>query len=285
MRRQENLMTSDYIAQQSEYVQAEERRTADIRRAQESCWSVSDSHLPPVEMMNIIGSHDADHFRSVMAQLFHEVAYRCRVSDSSRVLDLGSGCGRLAYPFAKLLCNGRYFGVDVWSEGIQWCNENIASRNTNCEFQVVEARNNYYFEEFTGESNNFALDVPSADIDLVFSISVFTHLVKKDCQSYLDEISRVLKPDGCAYITGFVIDRFFHRYVERTGNHRQVIPADEAGCHYAYKGQDFFAGYTMERWKEMFDQAGLELVSFEPGSWAQKPGSRVFQDTFVLVKA
>jgi hypothetical protein len=107
--------------------------------------------------------------------------------------------------------------------------------------------------------------------------------VEHDVQAYLAEIDRVLDVDGKVYLSCFVIDEYFFHYVEETGLHKAVKPAGE-GIYYAYSGQDFFAGYSFDKWRTMFDQHRLKVVSYEVGSWAHKPGARPYQDLFVLVR-
>ncbi|MEM6381033.1 MAG: class I SAM-dependent methyltransferase [Pseudomonadota bacterium] len=219
-----------------------------------------------------------------MTNMFRELATRFDLEHSSNIVDIGCGSGRLAYPFAHFLKDGRYFGCDVWEDGIRWCTDNIAAGHDNVTFHTIPSKNNYYFDDRDDAvQNEYTLPfLPDADIDLAFAISVFTHLVREDSLAYMHELKRMLKPDGCAFITAFIIDHHFFKYVKDTGAHRAVKEA-EPGCFYAYSGQDFFGGYSYKVWREMIEQAGLQIVSYEVGKWAAKPGARNYQDTFVLV--
>ncbi len=235
-------------------------------------------------MMKIVGSSSKQHFIEQMVVFFQEMSQRCYISETSSILDIGCGCGRMAIPFSLLQSTGKYYGFDVWGEGIEWCQKNISSKRQDAHFFKVEAKNNYYFDERSKEENAFDLQpVPSDSIDVAFAISVFNHLVRKDCQSYIKEIARTLKKSGVAYITCFIIDRFFNDYVSTTENYKAVYK-EEPGCFYGYKGQDFFAGYAYSTWRSMLEQAGLDIISFEPGRWVNKPGGRMFEDTFVVTK-
>src|SRR5690606_11385803 len=44
-------------------------------------------------------------------------------------------------------------------------------------------------------------DEPDASVDLLYGISVMTHLTELNQQLWLEEISRILKPGGCALLT------------------------------------------------------------------------------------
>ncbi len=278
-------MTSAYITSQRKEAERLAAWERNIREVNEKCRELSSNSLPPVEMMNIIGSHDEVHFKNNMLVFFNEFYSRGCVDESSVVLDIGSGCGRIAIPFTFLIDSGEYFGVDVWPEGISWCKEKISSIYPNFKFFLQETANNYYYEDRDASKvNQFNLEFCNdSSVDFAFAISLFTHLTKGDCASYLREIGRVMKPTGTAFITCFIIDKYFRNYVQATGNHT-AVKEEEPGCYYAYSGQDFFGGYSLEKWEEMLSSAGLEVISREAGSWARKPGARPFQDTFIIGK-
>ena len=275
----------------SGYIEHQRRREQSVRDAQSNIDSIvarfhamPEADLPPLWMMNKIGSHSVQHFRNTGAWAFVELLRRGKLSDTSRVIDIGSGCGRLALPFSHLIKSGLYFGTDVFEEGIKWCNEHISSRNSAFKFFLQSVENNYYFGGATKPSDTLSLKFADRiSIDFVFAISVFTHLVEQDAQTYLNEISRCLKPDGVAYITCFVIDRRFSEFVARTGLH-SAVKLVSPGHYQAYTGQDFFAGYDMTRWVQIVTHAGLEVSGFDPGTWSEKLGALNFQDTFILTK-
>jgi SAM-dependent methyltransferase len=273
---------SAYIAAQRMEQEAAEAWLRELNSAAEGVYRRPAAQLPPLPLMNKIGSFNEEHFRANSVAFFKEIASRLRISRDAAVLDLGCGCGRMAIPFIDFLRQGRFYGCDVWDEGIRWCNENLTSAG-NAEFFVQPAPNNYYFADFDGsKKNNFRLDwLADGALDASYAISVFTHLIQEDVADYLGEIARGTKVGGLGYFTFFIADKYFWSYREKTGNHL-AIRESEDGCHYAYSGQDFFGAYSMDALKKMFDVAGWDIVSFELGSWAHKPGSRNYQDTFIL---
>lgn len=235
--------------------------------------------------MNIIGSVDRDHFISNAEAIFAEHCWRAKITAESTILDIGAGCGRLAYPYSYFLSEaGRYHGCDVWDEGMEICRTNFANF-PNMFFNTIDANNSYYFEDRDKETqNNFTLDfLPDKSIEFAFAISVFTHLVRSDCEAYFRELSRVLEDGGLANITCFIIDDFFFEYRDGTGEH-VGINEEESGCYYGYGGQDFFGGFTYERLESMLHDSGLLIISKELGSWANKPSSRGYQDNLYVVK-
>lgn len=249
------------------------------------CRELTADQLPPLAAMQKIGSDSAQHFQNTMISIFSEMHNRFRLNPSSTVFDLGCGSGRMAYPFAQLIgTTGKYYGADVWQEGIEICRQRFPQSTMS--FHTIPAKNNYYFDEFKQDTpNNFTLDfLPSSALDLIFAISVFTHLIEEDVRAYLHEFKRTLKPRGCAYVTCFVIDQFFMDFVD-ANNIRPSFKEVAPGHYQAYKGQDFFAGFTRHKWEALVAEAGLEIISLERGTWAQKPGARTYQDILVLMHA
>lgn len=278
-------MNSDYVKAQAQSEAVHAQRPSIIESVFSAIDNLTEKQLPPEPMMNIIGSHSRDHFTRTMKEFVPEFIARGHITPRSNILDIGCGCGRFAIPLTKIQQGGRYYGFDVWPEGIKWCNDTIAKEHPNSQFHVVEANNNYYFEDFDpNRKNNFSLPfIPDNEFDFTFAISVFTHLVASDCEAYFAELKRTMKRTGIAYLTCFIVDRFFWDFVERTGMHRAVKEV-APGCYQAYKGQDFFTGFSMGKWREMIEKNGLRVICYETGKWAEKPGARLFQDTFIVVR-
>lgn len=263
----------------------ERERLAKANDVAKWCSKLTDEELPPVPYMNKIGSNGSTHFKSAMSELFLELSKRFQLSPSSSVLDLGCGCGRLAYPFSQFLdASGKYYGVDVWAEGIEFCKNKFDQENMN--FICLDSKNNYYFDDidFNVRNQYNIKSVPDESIDLFYAVSVFTHLTESDTLDYFREIRRTLKKgDGFAYLTCFIMDEYFFKYTKEAGKHRGVKQHSH-GVYHAYSGQDFFAGFTLAHWNHMLGVCGLRVVSYELGSWARKPSSRTFQDSFVVAR-
>jgi cyclopropane fatty-acyl-phospholipid synthase-like methyltransferase len=239
--------------------------------------------LPPLAMMRTIGSQTERHYLDNMRDYVGDIIVQAALQPSSHVMDIGSGCGRLATAFARFLdADGSYLGLDVWDEGIRWCADHITRDRQNFVFRTVPAANNYYYAADSGSANEFGLSVVPADrYDCIFALSVFTHLKLADARQYFELIARSLTKDGYAYLTFFVVDQDVHSYIERTGHHTGLAPEGD-GMWYAYERQDFFSGYERPLLMAQFEEFGLEVVKQTPGSWAQKPGARLYQDWFLL---
>jgi SAM-dependent methyltransferase len=277
---------SEYVKQQRSEAKKHAEFDQQLVSIGKSVIELPESLLPPERLMNTIGSHDRAHFLHSSVGFFHEFVRRGNLTSDSTVLDIGSGCGRMALPFEIFLQGGSYHGVDVWPEGVQWCSDNISARSGKMAFHLLSAENNYYFDDYKqGVENSFSLPfLKDAELDFAFAISVFTHLLESDTRAYFRELARTLKPGAVAFVTGFIIDYFFWKHVAATGKHKHVKEIDQ-GVFQAYAGQDFFVGYSMGKWRAMLQESGLDIICYETGSWAGKPGARSFQDTFIVLRA
>ena len=99
-----------------------------------------------------------------------------------RVLDWGIGCGRVAR-FVAGMVPGGIQGADVDADNVAWCNANVAG--------------------VTAHAIRHDPPMPFADssFDVLYGISVFTHLSRADEAAWLAEIDRVLAPGGLALLT------------------------------------------------------------------------------------
>jgi len=99
------------------------------------------------------------------------------------VLEFGCGCGRVVRPLARLVPGVRFFGCDVDREAIAWCAGNLR------------------FGAFEANAELPPLGYGDAEFDVVYCISVFTHLDDFHTRAWLRELKRVLKPGGTLFLT------------------------------------------------------------------------------------
>ena len=253
-----------------------------ISRVWESLLSNPPQPVPPTSMITTSGSPDADRYVATMREYVVDVARVTKLQPAGHVLDLGCGCGRMASGLTRYLdAGGSYLGLDVWKDAIDWCQEHVKG-GADFRFQTVQAANNYGFDDDNGQPNHFDLSaVPSNRFDVVLALSLFSHLKADDTRQYLELIARALAPNGLAYVTFFVMDHDARRYLVETAAQRSIQPAGD-GMWYAYAREGFFAGFEPELLRRHFADCGLEIVEQTPGSWAQKPGARLYEDWFLL---
>jgi ubiquinone/menaquinone biosynthesis C-methylase UbiE len=104
-------------------------------------------------------------------------------ADVRTVLDFGCGCGRTALWLRKEYPHLDYHGVDLDSESIQW------------------ALGHANFGSFQVSSPVPPLPFAESRFDLIFSISVFTHLPEDLAGQWLRELRRIVKPGGLVFLS------------------------------------------------------------------------------------
>ena len=123
----------------------------------------------------------------------------------SRLLDIGSGQGRLAIGLAHALPGlHAYWGVDVSQPSVEWCRRNIQAFRPNFQFLFTDFSNDRYSPN--GVTFRPPLQLPFADssFDVIFLYSVFTHMDAGDVSAYLAEVARLLRPGGRMLCTVYV---------------------------------------------------------------------------------
>ena len=168
-------------------------------------------------------------------------------SDELNILDFGCGCGRIILYLKHLFPEMNFYGTDIDSEAIYWCQENIKDYG---DFKV----------------NNFLppLSYNSDFFDFVYVISVFTHLPQDMENAWLSELSRVVKPGGYLLISTHgehfwdsapndAKNKFFEKGFEFIkGKQTDGLP-DFYHCSYHTKK------YVLKEWKKYF-----EIIDFIP---------------------
>jgi SAM-dependent methyltransferase len=128
----------------------------------------------------VAGSSDRRSFVTIGAQAAAEiVAAARRHRESFRdVLDFGCGCGRIARQLTEM----RMTGIDVDAEAIRWCARNLEGR-----WQTI--------------APSPPTDLPGQAFDLVYAVSVFTHLDEERQRAWIAELHRLLRPAGLLIVT------------------------------------------------------------------------------------
>jgi ubiquinone/menaquinone biosynthesis C-methylase UbiE len=98
---------------------------------------------------------------------------------NKNILDWGCGPGRTIRHFPELLdASCKIFGTDYNKRSIAWCSENIKQVDFN--------------------HNDLKANLPYQDnsMDIIYGISIFTHLSEKAHHEWFQELYRILTPDG-----------------------------------------------------------------------------------------
>ncbi len=204
------------------------------------------------------------------------------IREGDRVLDLGSGSGKICYMAAQLVGNeGRVTGVDM--------NDDMLALARKYQAEMVTKLGNDRVEFKKGKIQDLALDIaalemrlaenpvntigdlealehwkksqcvdapliPDNSTDLVISNCVLNLVNGADKQKLVSEIFRVLKPGGRVAISDIVSDEFVPEHLK----------ADEqlwSGC--------ISGAFQEQEMLDMFQQAGFLAIAYD--KWQDEP--------------
>jgi SAM-dependent methyltransferase len=222
------------------------------------------------------------HFGPRLARL---VADLCELRPDDRILDVGSGIGRVAQPLTEYIGpNGAYEGLDIVNEAVTWCTEHITTAHPNFRFRHAPVHNDRYNPTGTVRDQEFVFPYDDASFDVVVLTSVFTHMLPAGVAQYLGQIARVLHPGGRALITMFLLNpesdalrtrpASLFSFSHDRGNYAIQVPnPPEAAV--AFR-EDFVRG--------LFAAHGL-VPQIHYGSWCGRADHLDLQDVLVASRA
>ena len=202
-----------------------------------------------------------------------------------RVLDVGSGIGRMAVPLTGYLSErGSYEGFDVVEAGVKWCARHISSRFPNFRFRYIPLKNDLYTSEGE-EASDLIFPYPDNEFDFIFLTSVFTHLLPEQVEHYLREIRRVLRPEGRVLATFFLITNG----AEATRGRKSAFAFPYDHGYYRLMDREVRSAnvaYREDWLRKTAKEAGLGIERVLYGYWSRgiREEGLDFQDMVVLAK-
>jgi SAM-dependent methyltransferase len=184
--------------------------------------------LPPNHLRIRVGVEN----RLLANHIHHlQMGYRFWLSFFSRhyckpdsdIVELGCGCGRIAYPLREDWFEGTYVGVDVDQEMIEYCRRSFN-------------KDRFKFILSTHASKTYSSGRPRPQMrpdhglsisdheskDFIFSVSLYSHLLEPEVVEYLTESFDILRPGGAMFLSFFCIDHIERgsrwTFMHRRGN-------------------------------------------------------------------
>lgn len=154
------------------------------------------------------------------------------------VLDFGCGCGRVARHLLERFPEIAFAGVDVDADAIAWCTANLRG-----DYRTIAPAPPIPFED--------------SSFDVVYVVSVFTHLDETGQDAWLAELHRLLRPDGVLLASTHSPILTFERPDLSEAQHRTL---QETGFLFAPSPGDFNSQsafhsleYLQRHWSRWFD--------------------------------
>jgi SAM-dependent methyltransferase len=186
------------------------------------------------------------------------------------VLEPGCGTGRMAEPLTSYLSEaGSYDGFDVIEKAVRLCSEQISAGHPNFRFQHVDVFNRLYNPEGRIDPADLRFPYDDESFDFVLLTSVFTHMRPPEVRHYLDEIRRVLRPQGRCLATFFLLNE---RSIAAAGAGSASRRFEHQGDGFRYDYRDSpeaAVAYEEADVLGLLEHAGLDLCRpIRYGRWA-----------------
>lgn len=211
-------------------------------------WALRSAYVAPLDLLDRLGGkrdplvpphalrftgQAGDDFVEISQPLVDALTAAAGLTESSKVLDIGSGIGALAIPLTRVLsAEGSYDGLDPVRSGIDWCASRITPRFPNFRFTHADVANAEYNPRGKIDPAEYVLPYADDSFDVVVLYSVFTHMGEAEMEHYVAEIARVLRPGGKVLASYLLINeetresteagRGMYRYEYHDGNHWQL---------------------------------------------------------------
>ncbi len=178
-----------------------------------------------------------------------------------KILDWGCGPGRIIRHLPVVIGNGcEYFGTDYNKKSIDWCTQNLSNIN------------------FNNNSLEAKLPYPDAFFDIIYGISIFTHISEQLHYDWYIELYRILCPGGIMFLTtqgdNFKV-KMTKKEVIKYNNNELVVRGKVKEGH-----RTFSAFHPIGFIKKLFENAEiLEHIVTKPGKQKILP-----QDIWIIRK-
>lgn len=203
---------------------------------------------PPALRVKVVGHADAEAFlrggrrdNEIIREALARAGTEAKTLE--RILDWGCGCGRVVRWWSDLSCTD-IDACDYNADLVEWVDHNLP---------FVRARTNGIHPRLPYDSGCF---------DLVYAISVFTHLTDDLVVAWMSDIHRVLVPGGRFFFTThgeLYRDRLTLPEAARFDGGESVVQFPSV------VGSNLCAAYHPRAWIESRTLAGFELVEVREG--------------------
>ena len=206
--------------------------------------------VPPAQLRHRVqGSLDKETFLHVGKILAQNICDLCAIVERDiysfeHILDFGCGCGRVIRNFQDAPTSCRLYGTDIDSKLVSWCEK--------------------YLSHIRWSTNGYQPPLPFADntFDLIYAISVFTHLDEELQHAWLRELRRVAKPGATIILTvhgEYYINKLASSYQNRIHSYGFMFVTGAMGRLKLDKLPDFYQTayhtqkYVRREWSAYFD--------------------------------
>jgi len=232
------------------------------------------NRIPPIELIadNNIGIHDKenvlDEYKRIGVSVATMLKNRVGLRPESHVLDVGCGTGRVARPLTEYLTAGSYTGIDVVKSSIEWCRENFGDVE-NFRFVHADLYSKFYNPDASLTADEYRFPFDDESFDVVWSSSLFTHMLMPAVDNYLKEMARVAKPGGRIWNSYLLLDEISEPLVLGPRKDGRRMQFEVEGGRIGYKNKpEHVVGLYKDRVLAAHAKHGLEVTEVQLSNWS-----------------
>jgi SAM-dependent methyltransferase len=237
--------------------------------------------LVPPRHLNFVGHGD---FESIGDEFFRYFVEFGGLTPGGRMLEIGSGIGRMARPLTNYLSKRTYDGIDIVPKGVRWCERNISTRFSNFKFHLADIYNLAYNPRGTLQSLQYRFPFPDEHFDFAALTSVFSHMLKPDMEHYLRETARTLRQNGTALITFFFLNNESRGLIEK-GLSPLKFQFSREGCRVNDDlVPEYAVAYDENAIRQLCTEQGFSVQALHYGAWCGRSEYLSYQDVLIVRK-
>jgi SAM-dependent methyltransferase len=195
-----------------------------------------------------VGARSINDLNAALAANFNRT-----IPEFSNILDFGCGCGRVLRSVATTYSRLSLTGCDIDAEAIAWCCTHYRR-----------------FATFITLPHLPPSSLPTAQFDLVYAISIFTHLPEQMQFQWLSELHRITSPGAVILLTVHG-ENYLRLFPQTTQNIAQqnggFFYNDDAnstdGLPRFYKNAYHTSDYIKNRWNDFFEVVDYRRLAME----------------------
>jgi SAM-dependent methyltransferase len=243
---------------------------------------VGETPLPPTRLRFM--NETPEQFLAIGDALYRELREYAGLSATGKLLDIGSGYGRLAHAMIRSDdFQGVYTGIEILPIHSAWCRDNLTRLKPDFRFIHLDVLNDRYNPGGSILPSELVFPFTDHAYDVICLASVFTHMYEEDILRYLTEIRRMLAPDGSVYVTFFLLNDGSRELL--AAGRSSISMTRQLNDHTLYHNADdpLHAIAFEENWlRGLIASTQLSVRSTLYGTWCGRKSTNLYQDTLIL---
>ncbi|OMP31326.1 hypothetical protein BKM32_08855 [Mangrovimonas sp. DI 80] len=220
--------------------------------------------------------------RKIAAEFFGYFKVFGNLQPDHKVLEVGSGFGRMAVPLTDYLNQrGSYDGLEIMNDAFNWCNSNFTPRFPNFKFHKVDVYNKRYNPTGKQKASDYEFPFKQEAFDFIWVTSVFTHMFWEEIERYLFEIYRVLKPGGTCCITWYIMDPISLSLTAKDKGTYNFKHYREGYWVESKEDLLYQIAFAKENVEKLYQRIGFKELEIKKGKWSGYSNGLSFQDVVI----